>query len=45
MIDIDMEEYEKGVQDLIYNVVGKIYLHKGEEPPTTLDHKNKLSTI
>lgn len=39
MVEIDGEEYKKGVQELIYSVIGKFSLQKGYEAPTIKELK------
>lgn len=45
VIDLDKEDYKRGVEELKYNVVGRLFLTKGCEHPTTMELKNKLAQI
>lgn len=39
-----MEEYKKGVDELQFSVVGRNYLQKGKEAPTTMELKMNLAS-
>lgn len=43
VIEIDEEEYHRGVDELKYSVIGKLTLSHGEEAPTTKEIRRKLS--
>lgn len=45
IVDLDEEEYLKGIDDLKYSVVGRLYLRRGIFPPTTMDLKKKLMGV
>lgn len=42
VIELDVEDYERGIQDLKFSVIAKLTIQKGEEAPTTLQLKEKL---
>lgn len=42
---IDKDNYNKGIQDLKFNVVGKLTLQIGDEVPTTMELRKKLLTL
>lgn len=41
-MDLDEEEYKKGVKSLKFSVVSKIFLRKGYSLPITMELKTKL---
>lgn len=42
MVEIDVDDYEKGIKDLKFSVVGHLIIRKGDVPLTTLELKEKL---
>lgn len=42
MVDLDEEDYMKGVEELQHSVVRHLFFQKGKIVRTTLDLKNKL---
>lgn len=45
VIEIDEEDYRKGVDELWFSVVEKLTLHKGETSPMPLELKRKLQLL
>lgn len=45
VVEIDEEDYQKGVNEIQYSVVGQLRLQKGELLPTTLELRSKLEAI
>lgn len=43
IVDLDEDDYKRGIKELKYIEVGKLYLNKGIEVPTTMDLKAKMS--
>lgn len=43
VVDLNEYEYRRGVENLKFSVVGKIYLSKGSSLPTTVELRNKLA--
>lgn len=44
-VDIDEEEYMKGLQEHCPNLIGRLILSKGDRPLTTSALKTKLAQI
>lgn len=42
VVELDMEDYKRGVEHLKYSVLGKLSLQRGEPVPTTMEVKEKL---
>lgn len=45
MVEMDEEEYKKGMEERKYNIVGRFFLQKGNAPPTTMELKERLGII
>lgn len=45
MVDLDEEEYRKGLESLKFSVVVKIFLRRGQSLLTIMDLKTKLQEI
>lgn len=43
VIEIDKDEYHRGVEELKYIVIGKLTLSREDEAPTTREIRRKLS--
>lgn len=43
VVEIDEEEYYKGIVELKYNITGKLTISRGIEGPSTMEIKRKLS--
>lgn len=42
-MELDVEEYKKGVEELMFSVIGRNYLQKGKAAPTTIELRAKLA--
>lgn len=42
MVEIDKEEYHKGIKSLKYSIIGKLMIPRDEERPMTIEIKRKL---
>lgn len=42
IVEVDGDNYRKGVAELKFSVVGRLFIQKGEIPPTILELKSKL---
>lgn len=45
MVELDEAGYEKGINELRYNVVGRLFLQKSLASPTTMALKEKLTAV
>lgn len=43
-MELDVEDYKKGVDKLRFSVIGRNYLQKGKEAPTIVELKTKLAS-
>lgn len=44
IVELDMEAYNRDVEELRYSVVGQNFIQKGNSTPTTMDLKAKLAS-
>lgn len=42
IVELDVEDYQRGIEDLKINVVAKLTIQRGKAMPTTLELKDKL---
>lgn len=42
MVEVDEKDYQRGVEELNFSVMGRLPLHRGDLIPTTIELKNKL---
>lgn len=42
IVELDMEDYKKEVEELCFSIVGRNYLQKGKVAPPTMELKTKL---
>lgn len=45
VVQLDIEDYRRGVQDLQYSVVARFSCQRGEEPPTNMNLKKTLEAL
>lgn len=45
VVEIEDEKYQQDVKALIFSVVGKLSLQKGDPPPTTMELREKHRSI
>lgn len=45
VVEIDEEEYRRGVEDLKFSVIGKLSMSRGVDAPTTMEIKEKLMSF
>lgn len=43
VVEVDADEYQRGVQQPKLSVIGKLSLHRGDPIPTTMEVKSKLA--
>lgn len=45
MVNLDVKDYEKGVEELRHSVVGRLFLPRGHVMLTTMELKAKLVSV
>lgn len=45
MVTIDEGEYQKGLEDNKYNIIGRVTMRRGDPLPSTLDLRKKLESV
>lgn len=44
VVDMDEEDFRLGVNELQHSIVGRLFLTKGSNPPTTMELRAKLQS-
>lgn len=45
MVDVDEDDYNQGIVELQYSVVGRLFLPRNSSAPTTMSLRSKLSAV